>query len=431
MKLTIVGLGERPEDLTLGALSRLKACQRVLVRTAEHETSRALAQLGIAFEALDAHYQSDDFDELHESIARDVLNSQQDTVYAVPGGASLGDESVRVLVTQCVKQGHAWEIIPGVDWAGHAAARFGGAGSTTIVSASDIEGFIPDSRHTLIVTEIESALAAGDVKLRLGEYYPDEHSIFLDGRCLPLYELDRQEGYSINTAILIPPAALLELERRDVAHLQQIMRMLRDPIGGCPWDRKQTHASLGKYLVEEAYEVLDAIESGEAERLADELGDVLLQVIFHAQIASEHAEFDLMEVSSAICRKMISRHPHIFADHGSLTEQEINAHWDAIKQEEKGLATPAEVLADVPRGFPALLRAFKVQGKAARFGVQSSGDAAALMSRAHDEQSMGEALFAAADLARRQGIDAELALQKATDGFITRFSPNPSEEDRP
>lgn len=228
--------------------------------------------------------------------------------------------------------------------------------------------------------------------------------------------------------------------------LVQIMRALRAP-DGCPWDREQTLASLRPFVLEETYEVLDAIENGSSDELREELGDALFELVFLAQISEEAGHFSIADSIDAVCTKLIRRHPHVFAEEGrdtAITTDEVNRQWERIKSEERAEAGQAEpkttTLAGVPRTLPSLLRAYEISARAAAVGFEwtrpidvvdkieeevaelrhevesgATGD----LSRAEDE--MGDLLFAIANLSRKLGIEPEAALRRATDKFTRRF----------
>jgi tetrapyrrole methylase family protein/MazG family protein len=226
--------------------------------------------------------------------------------------------------------------------------------------------------------------------------------------------------------------------------LVAVMARLRAP-KGCPWDREQSHSTLRTYLIEEAYEVLDALDSGDDAKFADELGDLLLQVLFHAQIAAEEKRFAIQDVIRAIHDKMIRRHPHVFGDTRAKTSAEVLRNWELLKKEERaGSADPAEakktdsIIDGVPRTLPALMEAFQLTRKAARVGFdwdssegifakleeEASELRAALKSKespANIESEMGDILFVAVNLARFLKIDPELALKKSSQKFSRRF----------
>ena len=213
---------------------------------------------------------------------------------------------------------------------------------------------------------------------------------------------------------------------------EAIIARLRAP-DGCPWDREQTHFSLKSSLLEECYEVLAAIDEGDSDHVCEELGDVLMQVAFHTVIEEERGRFDFEQVCREVCEKLVFRHPNIFA--ASAAENAGINSWDALKNKEKGRRTLADDLESVPRAMPALMRAAKLQKRAARHGAALQGaDAAALADAAENlqtaqpasaqaEQAVGELLFAAANLARQAGVDPEQALQKANEAFCTAAGP--------
>jgi tetrapyrrole methylase family protein/MazG family protein len=227
------------------------------------------------------------------------------------------------------------------------------------------------------------------------------------------------------------PAALFD-------QLLDIMARLRGP-AGCPWDREQTRASLKPFLIEEAYEVLEAIDTGEAGALAEELGDLLFQVVFHARIAEERGEFAMRDVLRGIVGKMVSRHPHVFGDAAVETAGEALAQWERLKQREattKGRRR--SVIDGVPRAMPSLVRAQRTQSKAARVGfdwpdaraawakvreeIDEAGEALAAGDPARIRDELGDVLFSLVNVARLASIDAEDVLHGATEKFRRRFT---------
>lgn len=225
---------------------------------------------------------------------------------------------------------------------------------------------------------------------------------------------------------------MIDLERKErygVEDLRTIVALLRAP-GGCPWDRAQTHESIRRNFIEEAYEVAEAIDQKDPEHLREELGDVLLQVLFHSSIEEDAGHFDLDDVADGICKKLIYRHPHVFAP------EEEPLDWEELKRREKGQRTQAEVLDGVARSLPALWRAEKLQAKAAKAGFEWPGVQAAMDKLAEEteelktavaeesnvEEELGDLLFAAVKLARFFQIDAETALDAACEKFIRRFA---------
>jgi tetrapyrrole methylase family protein/MazG family protein len=211
---------------------------------------------------------------------------------------------------------------------------------------------------------------------------------------------------------------------------------LRAPEDGCPWDREQTPQSLRRYLLEEAYEALEAIDLNEPQRLKEELGDVLLQIVLQSQIASEYGDFKLSDVIANISAKIVRRHPHVFGDLKGVTMQEIEENWEKIKRGEKG--ADAEVhsfFGDIPRGLPALSEAEDMQQRAWRVGLWNgtqdeadlqTGEALNRWHERHDARALGDALFMLVDQARRAGLDAESALREANQRFKWNASSSPA-----
>ncbi|MGN0983954.1 MAG: MazG family protein [Gemmiger sp.] len=207
--------------------------------------------------------------------------------------------------------------------------------------------------------------------------------------------------------------------------LRAVIARLRDPVHGCPWDSVQTHQSIRMNFLEEAYEAVDAIDLDDPALLCEELGDVLMQVVFHTCIEEEKGRFHWEQVCDGVCRKLIERHPFLFAENPE--QQGIN-DWDALKNKEKGRLTLAQDLTSVPKAMPALMRTAKLQKRAARYGCTEQSDPAALEAAARQvcaaagsgeaESAVGELLFQAVALARAAGVDPEQALQRRSELFI-------------
>lgn len=236
------------------------------------------------------------------------------------------------------------------------------------------------------------------------------------------------------TSLYIPP---VEKKRRyDLGDLVKVMERLRGP-NGCPWDKKQTHESLMQYLVEESYEVLEAIEEKDMEKLCEELGDVLLQVVFHSRIAMESGKFDIYDVTDSITQKMINRHTHIFGEDVCNTADEVLGNWEEIKRKEQQHKTITDVLKHVPKHMPALMRSYKVQDKAARVGFDWDSIEGAIF-KVNEElqefrevykseeygkiiEELGDLLFAVVNVCRFAKVMPEFALHSTTEKFIKRF----------
>jgi len=227
------------------------------------------------------------------------------------------------------------------------------------------------------------------------------------------------------------------MSKRTLDDLVEIMAKLRgNP--GCPWDKSQTHETLKPFIIEEAYEVVDAISRKSREDLIEELGDLLLQIVFHSRIGEERGEFDIGDVIEGICEKMIRRHPHIFGDVAVEGTDEVLKNWEEIKREEKDMKSEAESMMNLPKALPALMKAFKVQEKAARVGFDWD-DISGAIDKVYEEldelkevynagnsdkirEEMGDLLFACVNVARFLEVEPELALNDAVKKFINRFN---------
>lgn len=436
--ITIVGLGIRRGDLTLDAMDALTSGVPVVLRTNLTPAAAVLTERGIAFDTLDALYeQTEDYDEVNEAIVDALLERAKagDLVYGVIGGAGLMDASVKQVSAAAKAAEIAVRVIPGVGLYEHAAGAVGGLDNACIVAAIDLEKAVIDVRRPLIVCELNDRVTVSDCKLCLLEHYPAQWSVTLNGKSIALEDMDRVGGYDHLSTLVVPEMQLMQAERYDFGHLLEIVHRLRQP-DGCPWDREQTHASMKADLVEEAYEVLDAIDGDDPYRLADELGDLLLNVVMHAQIGSEYGEFDVSDVLWTVCNKMITRHPHVFADGKADTSEQVLANWEIIKKGEKHLKSQTEVMRDIPASFPALMRAAKVQKKAKNVGFDWD-DAMEALKKVREETEevlevwedpqklageLGDLLFAVVNVCRMKKVPPELALNGTTEKFIRRFS---------
>ena len=451
--ITIVSAGPgSPSLLPLETADLLKQAPRIQLRTARHPLADWLRARSLSFSSFDDLYESsDDFDLLYEEMARRLLAAaeQGPLVYAVPDPAH--DTSVDCLMDQA--SGVPVRVLPGVSpadaYLAAARASFRQSG-IRIVSASALAGTAFDPSLTLLITELDTPEQAGDVKILLSDLLEDEMPVFfLQGgpdslpRCIriPLYEADRQTSYDHLSALLIPGSGLRDRSRHTLHDLETIMELLRAP-GGCPWDGAQTHTSLKPYLVEEAWEAVSAIDDGDTDHLADELGDVLLQIVFHASIGRAFDEFTLTDVISCICRKMIARHPHVFGGAQDMADPMSDLSWEMLKRRETGSKTVNDSLEDVSPGLPSLKYAGKVIKKACqlegfrRNPVLVSGDIrrlASLLTAADgtvNPEALGKLLLCCAELGRSAGLDPELLLHAETDRFKADFHTRWSEAEK-
>ncbi|HFE9701812.1 TPA: nucleoside triphosphate pyrophosphohydrolase [Clostridium perfringens] len=449
--LKIMGLGPGAyEALTIGALKELKNNKNIYFRTEKHPTVDFLKDEGIKFESYDHAYEKyDSFDDVYKYIAEDLITKikdDEDLIYAVPGHPLVAEKSVINLIELCKENNIQYEVLPAVSFvdAMMEALQVDPIEGVKIIDAFDMKNQILDKRVGTIITQVYNNFIASEVKLRLLEGYEDDTEIIfvraagVEGlesiRKIPLYELDWQEDIDYLTSIYIPKDLG---NKKDFQDLLDIIETLRNP-GGCPWDREQTHESLKSALLEECYEVIDAIENEDEDALIEELGDVLLQVVFHASIGKEDGYFDIMDVIGGISNKMINRHPHVFGNEEANTSEQVLVNWDEIKKEEKGIKTLTEEMQNIAKSLPATTRAYKVQKKAKKVGFDWD-DINCAMDKVKEELNeikevyncedksiiegeVGDLLFACINVARFLEVDGELALDKTIKKFIKRFS---------
>jgi tetrapyrrole methylase family protein/MazG family protein len=265
-------------------------------------------------------------------------------------------------------------------------------------------------------------------------YVVPGHPLLGDPSALIVTETAQREGIPLR---VYSPAALPTDSPADFDALTAVMARLRDPVSGCPWDREQTPQTLRKYVIEEAYEVVEAIDSGDPRKLTEELGDLLLQVVFHAQLASEAGQFTLGDITRSIVEKLIRRHPHIFGDVAVSGSEQVLVNWEKIKRGEPGYEDRTSILDGIPPALPALMRALEVSKRVVKVGFEWPNVsevldkveeeirelrveiAAGETARAGDE--LGDLLFTLVNVARHLKIDPEDALRRMTQRFTARF----------
>jgi tetrapyrrole methylase family protein/MazG family protein len=321
-----------------------------------------------------------------------------------------------------------------------------------LVDATKLDLYRFEPTIHAIFAQVYDNLTASDVKLKLMEWYPDDHPVVV-GHALgvageevihqiPLYELDRISGYGNLSLVWVPKDEREHLRNKSFDRLHEIVAILRSP-GGCPWDREQTHTSIRKNLIEETYEVLETIDEDDPDHMREELGDLLLQIMLHAQMEQEVGTFTVYDVIEALNEKLIRRHPHVFGDLSAGDAEEALSNWEAIKKEEKLQAGQdverLSVLSGVPKDLPGLMKALKLQKKAAKVGFDwdNSRDVWAKLEEELQElrevmdqpgreeecaDELGDLLFVIVNLARFLKVDPEEALARTNRKFIRRFS---------
>ena len=440
--ITVIGLGVEKGDLTKRGeqtiLERAKTGAPIFVRTAYTKSYETVKELGVPHVTLDYVYErSRNFATLSKNLAKVVADGGENAVYLVDGAAT-EDNSVKALLKKC--RGKI-EIIDGVSkiTALARAAQFSGC-SYTAISAYELSENTP-LYLPLIVYDLDDEGLAGDVKLLLGNAVGDEEdALFLtDGKAkkIRLYELDRQKTYDYTSAVAIAENDVLKKSRFSLEDLKEIVVRLRAP-DGCPWDKVQTNESIKMSAIEEAYELVDAIDSGDDDKVLEETGDLLLQTVFHAVMKEEQGVFNLTDVLTALCQKLITRHTHVFGEDKAKDESSALSVWEKNKMTEKGQDTFAKSVNDVPKCFPAVLRAQKVGKRAGKAGLDFADvdSAAEGMQRelaeffeayrkkdgAEAEKEIGDLLFAAVNVGRKAGCDCEKALKESTERFARRFT---------
>jgi tetrapyrrole methylase family protein / MazG family protein len=466
--ITILGLGPGSwDDLTIQARAVLERAAReqtpICFRTLVHPT---VEPLKAAFPTLqissfdDFYDESDNWEKLYQRITDSVceLAARQPVIYAVPGHPLIGELTVQLLLTQARQCELSTRIVAGLSFLEPVCTALELDPFTLgaqIIDATALAGLAHEEvagklipTTPLLVVQVYNRRVASEVKIALGECYPDEWPVKLVRAAgidsdeavieMPLYELDRNSLANHLCTLYVPPRSEMEALRLPESLRYITMRLRRDP-DGCPWDREQTHESLTRYALEEAYEVVDAIEENDFDHLAEELGDLLLQVYLHAEIARQEGHFAIGDVFEHVNAKLIRRHPHVFGTTEVANAGQVVQNWEAIKKQEKiaagkdGAAT--SVLDGVYLALPALTLAQEYQKRAAKTGFEfntlqevldklseelSELRAAATPEEQKDE--MGDVLFIVAKLARMLHIDAEEALRQATRKFKGRFT---------
>lgn len=447
--IKVIGLG--PGDfgnMTVEAWEAIQTAEQLILRTAIHPTAEEIARRGIVFSSYDEQYaQAGDFETLYALIANDLITrakAGEEIVYAVPGSPLVAERTVVLLrELSSTEDDLQLTVLPGMSFTEPLCARLGldPVEGLLIMDATDLERIPMDWPTGLIVTQVYNQAVASEAKLTLMDFLPDDYEIVVAQHIglpeesiqrIPLYMLDRQPDIDHLTSVFVPP--LPQTARFDFFPLEDIMRQLRAP-GGCPWDRVQTPESLRKHILEEAYEVVEAIDLKDSRLLAEELGDLLLQIVFQARIAEEAGEFSMQDVVDGITEKLVRRHPHIFGDIQVSDAAAVLVNWEAIKRKEK--PERKSRLDGIPKDLPALMAAEKMQAKAADVGFDWSNVASVIekcreewkellaaveeKDKEHIAEEMGDLFFVIVNLSRFLKVNGELALLAANRKFKRRF----------
>ena len=400
------------------------------MRTAAHPSAESLTEAGIPFETFDALYgRCRSYAAFTRAVVREVRRAgrEQNVCYCVDG--SVTEDAA----AQCLRTAKT-PVVDGVAKSSAAAAAAGVYGSYTALSAYDAAE--RELTAPLVVYDLADRALASDVKLALSERFGDEAEAYFvtDGRArkIKVFELDRQKDYPADAALVLPDVPLLAKKRFDLYDLLAILRRLRAP-DGCPWDRVQTHESIRINCLEEAYELVDAVDADDPDKMCEEAGDVLMQAAFHTLIEEERGHFTMTDVVSGTCEKLITRHTHVFGTDKASGEDGALTVWEKNKMTEKHQATFSDAVNDVPACFPALLRAQKIAKRTEKGGWKRSFDDAAraleekiaALRKAHGDAAapiLGEALYEMVCLGRAAGADCEQALLDTVKKMQVRYT---------
>lgn len=433
MQLTIIGLGVHAGDISYSAIEAAKKCEKVVLRTGNTESVKVLNDCGIKFITLDYLYEkSKNFDTLTKNICAEIrkLLKTSDVCYLVDGAVS-EDNSAAFLISK-IKNVKVYE---GVSKVGYALSVSGLSGKGyTAVSAYSVSNFTKFSLP-LVVYDLDSQILASEWKLKLFSLIGEEQKVRLYARnqcfSVPMYEMDGLDVYDYSTVLVVEDLPLQDKERFNYEDLIDIVKILRSP-EGCPWDRAQTKKSICKTLIEECYELVDAVEKDDDDLICEETGDVLLQTAFYIGFLEDNLYLNGSDVLTGICRKLITRHSHVFGSDNAANPDEALNVWNKNKQTEKKYETPTAYLNAVPKNFPAAMRAEKVV-KRAKYYDYPVGNKEELLEKLkgllqefaisdNDCELLKEILFTAVALTKTCDFSAEDLLSSATSDFIEEFS---------
>lgn len=450
--ITIVGLGAGAvDDLTLKAWRTLEQAETVYLRTERHPCVPDLPQ-NATYHSFDHLYETiDAFEDVYATITDTLIKQAQtsDVIYAVPGDPLVGESTTTRIINSAKQHNITVEIVNGISFIEPMLAQIGidALDGLQIIDGLDIAAMHHpplNPEYPALVGQVYSRAVASNIKLTLMNQYPDEFPVVLfhgagtgeqQIESIPLYEIDRSDATNHLTSLYVPAlGAYTSFEA-----FQDIIAHLRAP-DGCPWDREQTHESLRPFLIEEAYEVLEAIDNEDWDELAGELGDLLLQIVLHTQIATEYGEFYMSDVLEYVNRKMIRRHPHVWGDVDvDGNPEQVTKNWETIKQQERAQAgneKAERLLEGVNIAAPSLLVAHKLQHKAAKVGfdwADVSGveakiqeELAEIIAETDNEKKaheIGDLLFVLVNYLRWLGIDDPESLMRDHNAkFIRRFN---------
>lgn len=452
-KIVIMGLGAGDiNQLPLGVYKKLLKAELVYTRTIDHPVIDVLIEEGVNFHSFDNVYEKyDTFAEVYEDISDEIIRlaEEKDVLYTVPGHPMVAEMTVQLLIQKTKANGIELLIEGGQSFldALFQAVKIDPIDGFQLLDGTALKKDEVQITQHLIIGQVYDAFIASDVKLTLMDKYSDDYNVAIVTaagsseervKWVPLYELDRETELSNLTSVYVPPVQDEHLMQKEFSNLRNVIAILRGP-NGCPWDKKQTHVSLKKYLIEESYELLEAIDEGDTESIISELGDVLLQVLLHAQIGEDEGMFAIEDVIETLCKKMIRRHPHVFSNITVENEEDVIANWNEIKKTEKEFKGnhSSSLLDDIENSLPQMLLAYQYQNRAAKVGfdwdcvedawskveeeINEFKQEATKNNQSKMLQEFGDVLFAIINIARFYQIYPEEALQTTNVKFKKRF----------
>ncbi|WP_040206551.1 bifunctional methyltransferase/pyrophosphohydrolase YabN [Neobacillus jeddahensis] len=451
--IEIIGLGAGDLDqLPVGVYKKLLHSGKPLcLRTKEHPVVADLEKEGLVYTSFDAVYEKhDQFEAVYEEIAQTLLvkAENESVIYAVPGHPLVAERAVQLLLEYGPKKNVDIIIGGGQSFidAIFTSLKIDPVEGFQLLDGTALQASQLQIEQHIFISQVYDQFIASNVKLTLMEKLPDDYPVTIVTAAgssqeviqqVPLYELDRNVTINNLTSVYIPPVQEESILLKNFAKLREIIAVLRGP-NGCPWDKEQTHESLKRYLIEETYEVIEAINNEDIDNLVEELGDVLLQVMLHAQIGEDDGYFSIDDIIEVLSAKMIRRHPHVFGTGKAANADEVVQNWQEIKNQEKGEAA-ASLLEGVSKAQPNLLRAYEMQKKAAKVGFdwQEITPALEKVKEELDEfiaeldgtddglvrakQEFGDLLFAFVNVARFLKLHPEEALFETNEKFTRRF----------
>ncbi len=445
-KMIIIGMGTGDKwDLSYRSYQLLNSDIPKFARTGQHPLiQKNTWNHLICFD--DVFEENDSLEEVYETIYQRLLleaKQEDQIIYLVPGSPKIGDETVKRIRSELPTE--EFEILENQSFRDKALMMSEAKEKDIkMIDVSSLSVMNLDIHSGILIGQLENQILGAHAKIVLSEVYPINTKIkvidVIENKIdiISLYSLDQLEKYTYSTYIFVESIDNTRVHVYNINDLKNVMAELRGP-EGCPWDRKQTHHSIRECVIEEAYEVVDAIDENDVDHLVEELGDLLLQVVFHCQMADEEGYFNFTDVTTAIVKKLYRRHPHVFGDQKANDSVEALKTWEEIKSQEKNqsVLTDSDKMDKIPKSMSPLTRSYKIQENAAKVGFDWPDISGAIMKMNEEltelmeaygsgnekktEEELGDLLFAIVNFARFLKINPDLALNRTCKKFIDRF----------